>query len=343
MNTLNRQLTIGFPHVSPYTGGPGSFQCHISNFLQRCGYQIVFPSSKVVPDIILVIGGTIKLPWLWWCKLRGAKIVQRLDGLNWRHEVDFSPIKTRLIYNVRNRLMWIIRQYIADHVVYQSKFVRDWWHQKYGKANCAETVIYNGTDLSRFTPIKKDIGISYLPSLLCVEGNLHDDPITIKILTTITKQLINEGCISVTSICGGVTSRAHAQLVNEKGIQLLGEVSRDAMQTVFTNADIFLNLEINPPCPNSVIEALASGLPVVGFDTGSLRELVPSNAGMIVPYSGNPWELDLPDISVMVNGIKQVIDKLDNYSESARIAAEQHFGLEKMGNAYLTVFKKLLS
>ena len=44
--------------------------------------------------------------------------------------------------------------------------------------------------------------------------------------------------------------------------------------------------------PNSVIEALACGLPVVSFDTGALPELVTPGAGRVVAYGGDPWRLD---------------------------------------------------
>ena len=57
--------------------------------------------------------------------------------------------------------------------------------------------------------------------------------------------------------------------------------------------------EVNPPCPNSVIESLACGLPVIGFDSGSLKELVTDDAGCIVPYGSNPWKLETPDISAL--------------------------------------------
>ena len=57
--------------------------------------------------------------------------------------------------------------------------------------------------------------------------------------------------------------------------------------------------EVNPPCPNSVIEALACGLPVIGFDSGSLKELVTDDAGCVVPYGANPWKLETPDISAL--------------------------------------------
>ena len=53
----------------------------------------------------------------------------------------------------------------------------------------------------------------------------------------------------------------------------------------------------NKPCPNSVIEALASGVPVVGYNSGSLKELV-GNAGIILPYTGgDPNKMEGPNCS----------------------------------------------
>jgi len=101
--------------------------------------------------------------------------------------------------------------------------------------------------------------------------------------------------------------------------------------------------EVNPPCPNSVIEAMACGLPVIGFDSGALKELVSDDAGCIVPYGANPWKLETPDISVLAESAGQVLEKQNQFSPTgtmraaARKRAEAEFGLDQMVDSYLKV------
>jgi glycosyltransferase involved in cell wall biosynthesis len=52
------------------------------------------------------------------------------------------------------------------------------------------------------------------------------------------------------------------------------------------SAHLLYSADLNAACPNSVIEALACGLPVLAFDTGALQELVVGDAGRVVPYGG---------------------------------------------------------
>jgi glycosyltransferase involved in cell wall biosynthesis len=54
----------------------------------------------------------------------------------------------------------------------------------------------------------------------------------------------------------------------------LGHGSRSDVATALRSCDAFLNLSENDPAPNVVIEALASGLPVLYRDSGGVPELV---------------------------------------------------------------------
>ena len=328
-------MVIGFPHPATPTGGPGSFQSRLTETLQDRGHRVVFWNSRCTPEVVLVIGGTAKLGWLWRCKSRGTKIVHRLDGINWRHKVLPTPLKGRLMSDVRNWLMLIIRNYLAHHVVYQSKFVQTWWHRRYRQAPCPESIIYNGVDLSLFKPAQKNN--RERPVLLCVEGNLQEDSATLRTITSISKHFYESGVINAALLYGGVSLTAKTQLSKVRGLCLLGNIPREKIPEVFARGDVFLNLDINSACPNSVIEALASGVPVVGFDTGSLRELVPSEAGIVVPYGGNPWKLEKPDTDALAESVKKVISRLSDYSIAARTTAEQRFGLDKMVDAYCEV------
>jgi glycosyltransferase involved in cell wall biosynthesis len=86
-----------------------------------------------------------------------------------------------------------------------------------------------------------------------------------------------------------------------------------------------------------VIEALACGLPVAGFDTGSLRELVGDEAGSIVPYGGNPWKLEMPDINGLAEAVNKMLDDQPRHRKAARARAESMLGVEGMVDAYLKV------
>jgi glycosyltransferase involved in cell wall biosynthesis len=95
--------------------------------------------------------------------------------------------------------------------------------------------------------------------------------------------------------------------------------------------------DVNAACPNSVIEALACGLPVLAFDTGALPELVNGDSGRIVPYGGNPWQLDPPDLDALTEAAMKVLNNQQHYRHGARAQAEAKFGLEKMVDEYVQV------
>jgi glycosyltransferase involved in cell wall biosynthesis len=84
-----------------------------------------------------------------------------------------------------------------------------------------------------------------------------------------------------------------------------------------------------------VIEALSCGLPVIGFDTGSLSELVQGDVGRLVPYGANPWKLESPDGAALANAATEVLDDQNRFRTSAREWAETVFDVETMVDEYL--------
>ncbi len=86
-----------------------------------------------------------------------------------------------------------------------------------------------------------------------------------------------------------------------------------------------------------MIEALACGLPVVAFDTGSLGEIVQGQAGEVVPYGGDPWNFDQPDIPALAQAAVKILNDQETYRKGARARAEAAFGLDMMIDGYLKV------
>jgi glycosyltransferase involved in cell wall biosynthesis len=120
-------------------------------------------------------------------------------------------------------------------------------------------------------------------------------------------------------------------------LQFMDTVPREHIPWLMRSSHLLFSAEVNPPCPNSVIEALACGLPVIGFDTGSLSELVQGDVGRLVPYGANPWKLEPPDIPVLADAAAEVLDDQHRFRISARERAEKVFDVEIMVDEYLKV------
>jgi glycosyltransferase involved in cell wall biosynthesis len=120
-------------------------------------------------------------------------------------------------------------------------------------------------------------------------------------------------------------------------INFMDTVKREHIPWLMRSSHLLFSAEVNPPCPNSVIEALACGLPVIGFDTGSLSELVQGDAGRLAPYGANQWKLEQPDIQALSDAADQVLQGNEKFRKSAREQAEKNLGLEHMVDEYLKV------
>lgn len=320
--------TIAFPHP-PGKGGPGSFQTRFEKALQMQGWDIVYAADGVLPDVVMVVGGTKQLAWLWKMKRAGVPIVYRLDGINWLHRKLKVSIPYFITAEIRNLLNQIVRKYLTDLIVYQSQFVVDWWKKSGWNTDTPFVQIYNGVDLKTFRPQYDE---NAEVALLCLEGTLDYSPYAIDLLNYLQLELSNE--LSIIAY-GGFQNSASQQKLHPD-IQYKGKLKRAELPIAYQNA-IYLSLDVNAACPNTVIEALASGIPIVGYDTGALKELVGDNAGCVVPYGSDPWGLQMPDISALVKAIKNVKQNYDEYALAARMRAEQQFGMSTIFRQYLNV------
>jgi glycosyltransferase involved in cell wall biosynthesis len=140
-------------------------------------------------------------------------------------------------------------------------------------------------------------------------------------------------------VVGRVDSHTQNKLSHQNTFRLkfMNAIPREQIPWLMRSSHLLFSSEVNPPCPNSVIEALACGLPVIGFDTGSLSEIVQGNAGRLVPYGANEWKLEKPDISTLANEAVEVLEDQKRFRNSARLRAESEFSLDKMVDEYLNV------
>jgi glycosyltransferase involved in cell wall biosynthesis len=327
--------------IVPRVDGPGgvtSFRLKFESGLRARGVEVVNDAAQEA-DAILVLAGTRRLLPLRKARRRHIRIVQRLDGINWIHRVRWAGVRYTLRAIYGNANLSYIRRKLADHVVYQSQFVKGWWEDRYRPAPVPADVILNGVDLSRYTPH----GLHERPSghsrLLVVEGSLAGGQnYGLLNAVSLANALAKKYKIEL-MVVGRVDRRTKDRLKTQHAfrIQFMDMIPREHIPWLMRSSHLLFSAEVNPPCPNSVIEALACGLPVVGFDTGSLSEIVQADAGLLVPYGANHWKLEPPDIPSLAVAAAEILEDQSRFRKSARERAEEAFDVEIMVDEYLKV------
>lgn len=319
-----------------------SFRLKFEQGLKSRGIDITYDLNDK-SDAVLVIAGTRFLLDLNRARRRGIRVVQRLDGINWVQRVKWSGVKYSVRAEYGNFMLSLIRSRFADRVIYQSQFIRQWWEDWYGIAKAPASVIINGVDLNAYTHDGEHERPTDKYRMLLLEGSLarglnsglfHAVSVAEKMSAKYPMEVVVAGVVDET------TQRKINSVLSVNSmvsIKFLGTVPRAEIPKLARSSHMMYCAEVNPPCPNSVIEALACGLPVIGFDSGSLKELVTDDAGCIVPYGANPWRLETPNIDALAESAGEVLEKQSQFRAAARRRAESALGLDGMVEAYVKV------
>lgn len=326
-----------------------SFQARLAGALEARGFAVTYDPADFPYTAVLVIGGTRQLGSLFQARRRGVRIVQRLDGMNWIHRRRRTGLRHYLRAEYGNWLLELIRSRITQHIVYQSHFSQTWWERIHGRAPGTSSVVYNGVDLGIYSPNGPGSPPQDRWRILMVEGSLMggyeqglESGMQLAAGLAITTglpgkpvELMVAGRIAP-SVKAGVERRLSANGFERPfSIHWAGLVERSRIPELDRSAHILFSGDINAACPNSVIEALACGCPVVAYDTGALPELVTGDSGRLAVYGRDPWQLDPPDHAALVQAALPVLAEQDRFRRAARAQAESLLSLDTMVDGYL--------
>lgn len=322
-------------------GGPASFRARLVAGLNERGVPVAASPQDPHCRSVLMIGGTRHMDDLLYARRNGIRVVQRLNGMNWIHRRRYTGALHFLRSEVNNFLLRTIRRYLADRIVYQSNFARTWWQTVYRQVRAPGTVIYNGVDLRQFRPDAPHKRPMDRYRVLLVEGHLGGGYEQGLLYAAALVRMLN-GRVDrpvELQVVGDVPTRLREKVEQENPgmISWAGTVQREVIAEIDRSAHVLFSADLNAACPNSVIEALGSGLPVVSYATGSLPELIESNAGLVVPWGSNFWKLEPPDITVLAEAAQRILLEQDVFRPAARARAEAAFGIDQMVERYLEV------
>jgi glycosyltransferase involved in cell wall biosynthesis len=354
---LSRRVCL-IPHLSG-VGGMVSFQHKLATGLKRRGVDVCYDLADPPYASVLVVGGTRQLAALWRTRRKGIPIIQRLDGMNWVHRLRNrdGTRRTGLRHALRaeygNLVLRIIRSRLAQCIVYQSEFSRRWWERVHGKTRLPDVVVYNGVDLDQYTPVGASQRLEGRMRLLLVEGSLMGGyetglEVAMQLAVKLEQRLRTASDHSYSHKATGAVElmvvgrvapevQTYWQQRSPLTIHWAGLVPQERIPEIDRSAHLLYSADVNAACPNSVVEALACGLPVVAFDTGALPELVVGDAGRIAAYGGDPWHLEPPNVPALVEAALEVLGDQNHFRRAARERAESALGLDQMVDSYLQV------
>lgn len=326
-------------------GGPRTFQQNLIAWAAKSDeYDIHFDADREGIDAFLVIGGPKRyLPRLLKARRAGIPVVQRLNGMNWIHRVRSTGLRYYLHSEEANHAIAFFRRCVCSRIIYQSPFCEERWNRVFGKLSKPSQVIYNGTDIRQFHPGEQAPSFSEQIDFVLAEGSFRYGmdfglDAAAELILGLADRFPQRFCMHVAGkVNEDVKARIHQRL-SDSGraaeVVFEGVIDREHLIALEQRSAFFFSSEIHAACPNAVIESLACGLPVIGFDTGAVKD-VTGEGGIIVPYGADPWKLEKPDTAPLIDAAEQVIRENHRYRGLARARAEKVFSLDAMAASYL--------
>jgi len=229
---------------------------------------------------------------------------------------------------------------LVDRFVTVSHDLQRWLVETVGVPAKRVTTIHNGVDTTRFTPAMRGEARLAL-------GVADDEVIigTVGRLDPVKDQL---SLIEATAVLSAAFGRVRAVLVGEgpsrpmlearirrlsleSRVTLLGE--RKDVPQLLPGFDVFVLPSIAEGISNTILEAMASGVPVIATRTGGNPELLEDGiSGALVPIG------DRIHLAGVLHRYVVTRDLRARHGAAARRRAVEHFGLDRMVSAYRALY-----
>jgi L-malate glycosyltransferase len=223
----------------------------------------------------------------------------------------------------------------ADAVVSNSNGLRDLALKS--KLDQKIDVIYNGTDIQNFKPDEKLKDKEKF--IITLGGTRVTERKGIKYLIDAVHELSQKYPQVNVTIIGEGSEKERLENLAEKlkirdRINFLGRVDYKKIAAYYQEASVFILPSLNEGMSNAMLEALASGLPILATDTGGTKELVHDGEnGFIIKMK------NAKDIADKIEKLINDRELLQKMGEVSRGYAE-NMSWEKVAGEYYELYKK---
>jgi len=315
-------------------GGPSTFQHRFIEQLKIKKIKTSFNFS-LKADYVFVNSGTRKLISLIILKLIGVKIIQRLDGYNHNFKVKKNPFKIIIKAQIQNFIISFIRKFLANKIIYQSKYSKKIWEKRFGKVLKPNTIIYNSSSSEFFKNYNNKLIKNKKFKIIIIEGNIQMENLTLNILKCLNKIACNNLLLIDSIQIYGNSSNVKNYMNWSKKIEFKGTVQRKNIYKIYKqNNCIFFLLDFYSNCSNSLIESITSRVPTLYFDSGSANELA-KNCGYKINFNDLDYinERNFLDYKI-IHGLKYIMRNYTKLQANCYFRSK-HFKSEYMSKKYL--------
>lgn len=274
-----------------------------------------------------------------------AGVPVRIHGEHGRDvdDLDGSNARPRII---RRFFKPLVHRYIAV-----SRDLGSYLQQNVGVPAARIVQIYNGVDSERFHPAgerREEVPCAGFAGpgnfVIGTVGRMQD----VKDQLTLARAFVRlmqgypgaEQRLRLVMVGGGPLREKVRVLLANAGIEhcawLPGE--RNDVARIMRSFDLFVLPSLAEGISNTILEAMASGLPVLATAVGGNPELIePGVTGTLVPRN---------DAESMARAMRAYVESAElcrRQGSEARRTVERRFGMEAMVNAYMAVYDQMLA
>lgn len=276
---------------------------------------------------------------------RLAGVAGRIHGEHGRdiYDLDGKSFKYKILRQLASHS---IQKYITVDAD-----LRRWLTDFIGVPASRVHSIYNGVDIHRFQPRNGERNpltpVGFIPSgglVIGTVGRLHP-----------VKDPLNLVHAFVQLVHSDVTLKDYLRLImvgagplREKCQQILAETDtaalawlpghHDDIPGLMRLLDLFVLPSLREGMSNTILEAMASGLPVIATQVGGNPELVEENrTGMLVPPANSMR------LAEAIGSYLRNREKLRQQGQAGRAKAEKDFSIEVMVRRYAQVYDDVLN
>jgi len=269
------------------------------------------------------------------CRIHGehGRDIEDLDGNNFKHGL------------LRKFFRLLVQRYLP-----MSQDLEAWLKQTIGVTPNKISQIYNGVDMAKFQPVwPKPLELlpeNFRNAELLRIGTVGrqakvKNPITlleafIHLVKTYPETGVNARLILVGN---GVLHQQLHDMAVQAGVENLVWLpgDRSDVAQLMQTFDIFVLPSLNEGISNTILEAMASGLPVIASRVGGNPELVVDRQSGLLVESQNP--------EALAEAIKYYLDHPDiakQHGEFGRNLCQTRFSLQRMLQDYITVYDQVI-